>query len=417
MLPLWIIIFILFQLYNPKVLFAGTDEYSRIFNACTMGMMCVIVAVFLTTIQIARAWLILSWLFVTGLVIVSRWVVRRIIRSLRLKGHYLTPVIIVGANEEGHAVAEQLISTPQSGAWVAGFADDHLAVGSEILPGLKVLGDTDNLAQIVRDQGVKELIVASTSQPREKLLRIFREFSNSEDVSIRLSSGLFEMITTGMRVQPFGAVPLMTLDKMRLSSLEFAVKTAMDYIITLLSLIVFLPVMTLIAIAIKLDSPGPIIYRRRVMGLHGKQFDAFKFRTMLPDADKILDENPELKRAFENNFKLKEDPRVTQVGKILRRLSLDEIPQLFNVLRGEMSLIGPRMITAEEHTRYGKWGINLLTVKPALTGLWQISGRSDVSYEERIKIDMAYIRNYSIWLDFYILWQTPIQILFSRGAY
>jgi lipopolysaccharide/colanic/teichoic acid biosynthesis glycosyltransferase len=225
------------------------------------------------------------------------------------------------------------------------------------------------------------------------------------------------MITTGMRVQPFGAVPLMTLDKMRLSSLEFAVKTAMDYIITLLSLIVFLPVMTLIAIAIKLDSPGPIIYRRRVMGLHGKQFDAFKFRTMLPDADKILDENPELKRAFENNFKLKEDPRVTQVGKILRRLSLDEIPQLFNVLRGEMSLIGPRMITAEEHTRYGKWGINLLTVKPALTGLWQISGRSDVSYEERIKIDMAYIRNYSIWLDFYILWQTPIQILFSRGAY
>jgi lipopolysaccharide/colanic/teichoic acid biosynthesis glycosyltransferase len=212
-------------------------------------------------------------------------------------------------------------------------------------------------------------------------------------------------------------VPLMTLDKMRLSSLEFAVKTAMDYIITLLSLIVFLPVMTLIAIAIKLDSPGPIIYRRRVMGLHGKQFDAFKFRTMLPDADKILDENPELKRAFENNFKLKEDPRVTQVGKILRRLSLDEIPQLFNVLRGEMSLIGPRMITAEEHTRYGKWGINLLTVKPALTGLWQISGRSDVSYEERIKIDMAYIRNYSIWLDFYILWQTPIQILFSRGAY
>jgi lipopolysaccharide/colanic/teichoic acid biosynthesis glycosyltransferase len=225
------------------------------------------------------------------------------------------------------------------------------------------------------------------------------------------------MITTGMQVQPFGSVPLLTLDKIRLSPLEFAVKTTMDYVLTLGSLIFFLPLMLIIGMAIKLDSPGPVIYRRKVLGLHGKTFDAFKFRTMLPNADKILEQNPELKRAFESNFKLKDDPRVTRVGKILRALSLDELPQLFNVLRGEMSLIGPRMITTEEHARYGKWGLNLLTVKPALTGLWQISGRSDISYEERIKIDMSYIRNYSIWLDLFILWQTPIQIIRSRGAY
>jgi lipopolysaccharide/colanic/teichoic acid biosynthesis glycosyltransferase len=138
---------------------------------------------------------------------------------------------------------------------------------------------------------------------------------------------------------------------------------------------------------------------------------------MYIDADERLERDPELRRQFEENFKLKNDPRVTRIGRILRRVSLDELPQLFNILLGQMSLVGPRMITEPERERYGKWRMNLATVKPGLTGLWQVSGRSDVSYDERVKLDMHYIRNYNIWLDLHLLYQTIPAVLKKRGAY
>jgi lipopolysaccharide/colanic/teichoic acid biosynthesis glycosyltransferase len=175
--------------------------------------------------------------------------------------------------------------------------------------------------------------------------------------------------------------------------------------------------MLVIAVAIKFDSPGPILYRRRVVGVGGKQFDALKFRTMYLDADQRLAQDSELRRRFEENYKLKDDPRVTRVGRLLRRTSLDELSQIWNVLRGQMSLVGPRMITLEERVRYGKWRMNLSTVKPGITGLWQVSGRSDLSYEERVRLDMHYIRNYSIWLDLHLLWQTIPVVLKGHGAY
>jgi lipopolysaccharide/colanic/teichoic acid biosynthesis glycosyltransferase len=182
-------------------------------------------------------------------------------------------------------------------------------------------------------------------------------------------------------------------------------------------LLLGLPLMVSIAIAIKLDSPGSILYRRRVVGVSGKSFDALKFRSMYVDADERLALNPELKRQFEKNYKLKDDPRVTRVGRFLRRTSLDELPQLFNVLRGQMSLVGPRMITSEERARYGKWRMNLTTVKPGITGLWQVSGRSDISYNERVMMDMYYIRNFSFWLDIHLLWRTIPAVLKGHGAY
>jgi lipopolysaccharide/colanic/teichoic acid biosynthesis glycosyltransferase len=153
------------------------------------------------------------------------------------------------------------------------------------------------------------------------------------------------------------------------------------------------------------------------MGMHGREFDAFKFRTMHENGDEILADYPELKHELANNFKLKEDPRVTRMGKILRKTSLDELPQLINVLRREMSLVGPRIITPAEVEKYEKWDLNLMTVRPGLTGLWQVSGRSDVTYEERVRLDMHYIRNWSIWLDIQLLVQTIPAVLRRRGAY
>lgn len=198
---------------------------------------------------------------------------------------------------------------------------------------------------------------------------------------------------------------------------NLAVKRALDVTLSLLGLLVISPLLAGLAILISLDSAGPILYRRPVVGVGGKQFHALKLRTMVVNADQVLRDHPDLWAEYQKNVKLKNDPRVTRVGRSLRRLSLDELPQLFNVVRGEMSLVGPRMIAPEELPKYGEFGAKRLCVKPGITGLWQVSGRQDVSYKTRIKLDMQYIENWSLWLDFEILLRTLPAVLKMRGAY
>jgi len=269
----------------------------------------------------------------------------------------------------------------------------------------------------VREHGIQEIIVASTALSRGQLLDLFQAFGTAEDITLRMSSGLYEIMTTGVEVQDVGNVPLLSINKARLTGVDVFLKRAVDLMLSSVGLLVSWPLMLAIAVAIKFDSPGPVLYRRRVVGVGGKFFDALKFRTMYLDADRRLAQDPELRRQFEENYKLKDDPRITRVGRFLRRTSLDELPQLFNVFWGQMSLVGPRMITSEEQARYGKWRMNLTTVKPGITGLWQVSGRSDLSYEERVRLDMHYIRNYSLWFDLYLLYRTIPVVLHGHGAY
>ena len=418
LVPVWLIVFRLFGLYDFKYLFSGMREYARVFNACTLGMMLVIVATFLDpTFIIARGWVVLSWGLVTFTVMLGRFVVRRTVQGLRVQGRFLTSVLVVGANEEGQAIAEQLRANGKAGIWIAGFVDDELARGSQLLPGLPVLGPIDSVATLVSQHGIQEIIVASTALSREKLLDLFQSFGAAEDITIRMSSGLYEMLTTGVEVQEIGNVPLLSVNKVRLTGGDMLLKRVLDLVVSSLALLLSWPVMLAIAVAIKLDSPGPVFYRRRVVGVGGKLFGALKFRTMYIDAEERLARDDELRREFEQNFKLKDDPRVTRMGRVLRKTSLDELPQLFNVLWGQMSLVGPRMITSEERARYGKWRMNLSTVKPGITGLWQVSGRSDVGYEQRVMLDMHYIRNFSIWFDLHLLWQTIPAVVKGHGAY
>jgi lipopolysaccharide/colanic/teichoic acid biosynthesis glycosyltransferase len=173
----------------------------------------------------------------------------------------------------------------------------------------------------------------------------------------------------------------------------------------------------MLAILVKLDTPGPVIHRRRVLGRNGRVFYAFKFRTMYVNGDEILAAHPRLRAELNKNYKLKCDPRVTPVGRFLRKYSLDELPQLFNVLAQDMSLVGPRIIAPEEIVKYGQWGDLLLTAMPGLTGLWQVSGRSNTSYDERIALDMHYISHWSVWLDIKILFRTIPVVLKGDGAY
>jgi lipopolysaccharide/colanic/teichoic acid biosynthesis glycosyltransferase len=214
-----------------------------------------------------------------------------------------------------------------------------------------------------------------------------------------------------------GYVPLIGVNRVRLSDGETLLKRVFDILISTAALVILSLFFLILIIWIRRDSPGPAFYRRRVLGINGKQFDAFKFRSMRVDGDQILAARPELQAELSANYKLKDDPRITHLGSFLRKFSIDELPQLFNVLRGEMSLVGPRMITPPELKEYGQWGMNLLTVRPGLTGLWQVSGRSDVTYEERTRLDMFYIRNYTIWFDIQLVLRTIPAILSRKGAY
>jgi len=341
-----------------------------------------------------------------------------LIYYLRRHGYYLSSAIIVGANDEGLSLAEQLLSWKSSGIHLVGFIDKKVKVGTVLLHHLTNLGNSDDLDEIVEKYGIEEIILASSAiSSRDRQMEIFKRYGLSSEVNVRMSSGLYEIITTGLTVKDFAYVPLVGVNPVRLTGFDRIMKLWLDFTLTFLSMVIFAPLMLIIALIIKLDSRGSVFHRRRVMGVNGRQFNAYKFRTMHENGDAILAKHPELQAELAETYKLKHDPRVTRVGKLLRRFSLDELPQLLNVLKLDMSLVGPRMIAPVEIDKYDKWDINLLTVKPGLTGLWQVSGRSDVSYSERVRLDMHYIRNWSIWLDLQIILQTIPAILKGKGAY
>lgn len=417
-LPVWLAVFALFRLYDIHLLLGGTQEYSKVLNASSVMLTLVIIVTFLFPVfRLSRGWISAAWVGGLLLVTLFRFALRRIAYRLRLRGFLTWRTLIVGIDEEARAVTRQLLSAPTCGVEVLGFVDNMAPVGSEIEDGLKVKGSVEQLPELISELGVEELVISTSSLPRSDLMSIFQAYGQSDQVEMRFSPGLFEIFTTGVRVKEVGYVPLVSMNKVRLDPIETAIKSLTDYIGALILLIVLSPVFLLIAIMIKRESPGPIFHRRRVIGRGGNSFDAFKFRTMYINGDEILARHPDLMKELEANHKLRRDPRITGIGDRLRRTSLDEVPQLLNVLLGQMSLVGPRMITEAESNKYGKWKMNLLTVKPGLTGLWQIRGRSDLTYEERVRLDMYYIRNYTIWLDLQILWQTLPVVLRGKGAY
>jgi len=412
-----ILVFAAFRLYDPVRLLGGVSEYSRIFNACSTSTMIVIVATFLQpAFVVSRMWVLSAWLFCFILVVLNRFICRRLVYPLRTRGYFLAPTIIIGTNEEAAMLAAELSDWRSSGVRIAGFVSTQ--PGASRHAGLPVLGTVKEIRQIVEDHEIEDLVVAITGVKRQELLTLCEEVNPLPSVNLRLSSGLYELLTTGLTVRTIGNVPLVSLNKVRLEPAEAGIKTIVEYSLTVAGLLLIWPILLCIAILIKLDSRGPVLHRRRVLGVSGRTFDAFKFRTMHVNGAELLRQRPDLEAELKANHKLKDDPRITRVGRVLRRYSLDELPQLFNVLFGQMGLVGPRMISPEEVAKYGRHQLDLLTVKPGITGLWQVSGRSNLSYDERVSLDMYYIRNYSVWLDLQILFvQTLPAVVFGRGAY
>lgn len=416
---LWLFVFSVSGLYNNKNLLGGTREYSLVFRSSTVCILFIVIAGFLqASLLIARGWLLMAWVFTFVLVSTGRFILRRVVYYLRRRGFFLTPAVIVGANQEGRWLAEQLQKWETSGLHIVGFVDKKVAVTTPLYNNLVNLGAVDQLGEIIEQFQIGEVILASSAiSTRDYLMDIFKKYGVSDRVNLRMSSGLYEVITTGMTVDEFAYVPLVQVHKVRLTGVDVVMKTILDFFGSIVALLIFgLPILV-IALLVKLTSRGPVFHKRRVMGLNGRQFDALKFRSMVVNGDEILQQHPELQEELARNHKLKKDPRITSIGVVLRKYSLDELPQLFNVLRREMSLVGPRMISPEEVAMYKQFDMNLLTVRPGMTGQWQVSGRSDVTYDERVRMDMYYIRNWSIWLDLHLLIQTIPVVLWGRGAY
>jgi exopolysaccharide biosynthesis polyprenyl glycosylphosphotransferase len=414
--PSWIMLFAAHGLYNRRALFGGTAEYRAVFNACTLGLVVVIIVTFIEpNIVISRGWLLLAWLSALLLTTVWRFAMRRFIYALRRRKLLLQNVIILGANGEGRAVALQFHTNASAGVRVIGFIDDALEMGTQVLPGVPVLGPASAFHAIVEHAGADTVIIADTHLVRDRLTTIYGAIAALRRLDVCLAPGLFELLTIGVSVREQGSVPLLALNRTRITGPHALGKLLIDRLGSLAALIILSPLLAAIAWLIYREDGGPIVYRRRVVGVGSERFDAFKFRTMRAEGDALL--SPQQRAELQSAGKLKHDPRVTRIGRFLRRTSLDELPQLVNVLRGQMSLVGPRMITEQELAHFGRWQHNLLTVPPGLTGLWQVSGRSDLGYSQRVQLDMHYIRNYSIWLDLQIMFQTLPIIISGRGAY
>jgi exopolysaccharide biosynthesis polyprenyl glycosylphosphotransferase len=415
----WLGLFGVYRLYDPDLLFSGTQEYERAFNACLLGTLLLALYSFTSRgieVGVSRGWLFIAAPLATVSVLGARFAYRRVVHHLRREGLLQRRTCIVGLNDEGRDILRQISMCPSEGYHVVGLVDERTPLGTQV-ESAQVIGRLRHLERLIGTQAITDLIVIPTALSRSHLLELYQAFAHDPRVHIHLSTGLYELYTTAAQVKSVAYVPLVSLNRMRITGLNAASKAVLDYGLALVLLIVLSPALLALAIWIRRDSPGPAVYRRRVLGVGGKTFDAYKLRTMVVDGDRVLAGHPELARELAETGKLQDDPRVTRAGRLLRRLSLDEIPQLANILRGEMSLVGPRMITPGEWDKFGRHRHNLLTVKPGLTGLWQISGRSDIGYEERARLDMNYIRNYSLWLDLHILLNTATAVLKGKGAY
>ena len=397
------------------------DEMTIIVNGTMITSVLVITATFLATYLVsALVYSRLMFIEAAALIILflgtARAIQRAVQARLRARGVGVSYVLIVGAGEIGRAVMSTIVGDPALGYEVAGFIDDDPERGSSDIGRFKGLGGLDNLAAILHEQQINEVIITLAWSQHAQMTHIVRQCER-EKVIVRIVPDLFQLSLSRVDVDSLGGIPLLGLDNPSLQRSALLTKRIVDIVLTVLLLIVGGALFALIAIAIKLDSPGPVFFRQRRVGKDGREFDIYKFRSMIAGAENHQEALTSLNEADGPLFKIRDDPRLTRVGRWLRQRSFDELPQLFNVLRGEMSLVGPRPGIPDEVARYETWHRRRLEAYPGMTGMWQVRGRSNVPFDEMCLLDIYYIENWSLMLDLRILIQTIPNVLFGNGAY
>jgi exopolysaccharide biosynthesis polyprenyl glycosylphosphotransferase len=405
-------------LYTPRRGRSWTNELFSIGNAATNAALVVMALSFLFRPLVFSRLLIIQAAVLT-IILLGLWrlILRIIIRRLQKRGIGVERVLIVGADELGRHVLRTLVARPDLGFRPVGFVDNDPEIGTTDLGRVPALGRIANLPRIIDEQRVDLVIVTLPWELHRDIVDIVKECEQKK-VAVRTVPDLFQLNLSQVQIEMLGGIPMLGLHR----ELEFhpanrLIKRALDIVLVILGLPIIIPVFAILGLAIRLESKGPILFGQERIGLNGKPFKIFKFRSMIQNAeamwdDVLRDTSEDLRRP-----KLTNDPRVTRVGKFIRRTSLDELPNLINVIKGNMSLVGPRPQVRREVELYETWQYQRLKVRPGMTGLWQISGRSDIPFDEMCLLDIYYIENWSLALDLQILLQTAPRVLFQRGAY
>ena len=406
------VVYLTMRLYRVHQ-YSTAEEFRRIIVAISLIISATVMVSFWSKASFSRLWMLLSW----GLGLILALSVRRLwhwrVRRIRLEGKLTFRTLIVGSNLEAERLAATM-TTKELGFQPVGFVSggmDELRLDDQ-----RVVGPVSRIRELIRETKADCLVVASSAVTPEDVVQIMKA-RRQENVEVRFTANLPTVLSSRLAPQTIGGVMTLSVNVLQLTRAQAAAKRACDVLISGLGLLALLPLFAVVAAAIKLTSPGPVVFRQERVGLRGRPFTLLKFRTMVAGADLLLDTLREQNEADGPLFKLRQDPRVTRVGAILRRSSIDELPQLWNVLKGEMSLVGPRPPLAGEVALYEEWQHDRLEVRPGITGLWQVSGRSELSFEDYVRLDLFYVENWSIAYDLFILSKTVPLLVSTRGAY
>ena len=421
-LPVLVLVIIVFPcvffisgLYQPIRSISYLKEILNILKASILGVFLTFALAFCLKLGfVSRSLLFLFWFLITLYLPIIRIILRYFLASLYLKGYNSQQVLIVGKGELAEKISFTLNKHPELGFHIIGFIDEE--GNSDKASRVQTMGKINDIPDILHETIVDEVVFAVPIEGCERMTEAIK-LCEVEGIRVRIVADLFERTIARAKIDDIDGIPIITLETGPAQELALAVKRVLDVIVSFLSLIILSPLFVIIALLIKIDSPGHIFFRQERMGQNGRRFKLLKFRSMIDGAEGLQTNIQGLNEASGPVFKIKNDPRITMVGRFLRKTSLDELPQFINVLKGEMSLVGPRPPLPDEVAQYKNWQRRRLSMKPGITCIWQVSGRSNVSFEKWMKMDMEYIDNWSLVLDIKILLKTIWVVLYGKGAY
>lgn len=420
----WVAVVALNRAYEGRFIGVGAAEYDRLFKAFLYLTAIVAIASYATHIEIARGFVVVALPAALVLDLIGRYGARKYLHRQRAKGRAMTSVLLVGDGSSVAEFADLLEYDRYAGMRVVGaclpteLLSDQKATAELASVGVPLLGDLDSILDAVARSHADTVAIVSSAAVGPQRLRWISWQLEGTSTDLVVSPGLVEIAGPRLHIQPVAGLPLVHVEEPEFSGFRRFVKSAFDRSVAALVLFLVAPIAVGVALAVRLTSRGPILFRQQRIGRNGRPFTMIKFRSMYVDAEQrrseLADQNVNADGLW---FKMRDDPRVTPVGRFIRKYSLDEIPQLLNVLTGRMSLVGPRPNLPDEVAEYGPDMRRRLLVKPGITGLWQISGRNDLSWNETVQLDLRYVENWSLGLDLMILWKTPSAVAKGSGAY
>ena len=413
----WVLAMFLGRAYEQRYLWVGADEFRRVLTAGVW-----VVAAFGTIgwavkSNIARGFLVVALPLAIVVTLVQRYLRRRVLHSQRSQGLHHQRTLVVGHRSGVSALHQLVDGSRYHGLRVIGCCLPGAPTRDDEFDGLPVLGSLDDVIDVVRRHRVDTVAVLPCPELEGAALRRLGWELESTTAELLLAPAVTEVAGPRVAIRPIAGLPLLHVERPELTGVRRLAKNTFDVVAATVGVTALLPFLLVVAVAIRLESAGPVFYRQERVGRDGRTFSMLKFRSMVVGADRQVDELSELSDGNGVLFKMRHDPRVTSVGRFLRRYSLDELPQLINVVRGQMSLVGPRPPLPGEIDRYGFDMHRRFLVKPGMTGLWQISGRSDLSWDDSVRMDVRYVENWSFWLDVFILWKTIGAVRSGAGAY